>query len=264
MESVKRGKIFVGGILKKSKMNEVARKDTSGSATVAANKSGHDISKSCSAAKYEGRTSSQNSKRKIIPVPTFRVVYVYEPETIITDPQNFRSLVQKLTGKPPHKSKEKKRQTNPSGPSSEVVCAKVGTENVQHIFYSNDQMPVVENESTNFSIEESSGLSKAFDDTDMIVPCLVSHGLLHNNTLVCNNDQHLFYSNNEMPIMEGKSTNFLIEDCCGFSELFNDTDMIFSGLVNQELLNENPLIWNNSLFCNTYDGTGACDGLEGW
>lgn len=250
--------------MKKSKMNEVAPKDTSGSAMVAGNKSSHLISKPCSVAKDEGRRSSKYSKRKITTTPTVRVVYVYEPETIITDPQNFRSLVQKLTGKPPHKSKEKKRQTNPSGPLCEVACAQVGTENVQHAVYSNDQMPITEKESTNSSIEVSSGFSKAFNDTDMIVPCLVSHGLLHDNPLVCNNDQHLFYSNNQMPIMEDRGTNFSIEDCSGFSKAFNDTHMIFSGLVNQELLYENPLIWNNSLVCNMYDGTGACNGLEDW
>lgn len=250
--------------MKKSKMNEVVRKAGSESAIVAASKSSHVISKSYCAAKEEGRRSSKYSKQKNFSTPMLRIVYVYEPETIITDPQNFRPLVQKLTGKPPHKSKEKKRQNNPSGPSCEVACTEVGTEHVQDTLYSNGQMPIMENESTTFFIQESSAYSKEFYDRDMTIPGLMSHGLLHKNAPGCDNVQDHFYSNNQMPIMEKKSTVFSIADYSGCSEAFNDTDIIFSFLVNQELLEENPLVWNNSPFCNIYNETGVCNGLEDW
>lgn len=250
--------------MKKSNRNEVAPKARSESAMVAVSKSSHVISKFYCAAKEEGRRSSKYLKQKIVNTPMLRIVYVYEPETIITDPQNFRSLVQKLTRKPPHKSKEKKKQTNPSGPSYEVACAEVGTENVQDTLYSNGQMPIMENVSTKFFIDESSGYSKAFYDRDMIVPGLRSHGLLHKNAPVCDNVQDHFYSNNQMPIIEKTSTFFSIEDYSGCSEALNDTGIIFSCLVNEELLEENPLVWNNSPFCDMYNATGACNGLEDW
>lgn len=40
--------------------------------------------------------------------PEIRVVHIFPPEIIMTDPANFRELVQKLTGKP---KKEKKKTT---------------------------------------------------------------------------------------------------------------------------------------------------------
>ncbi|KAH9319197.1 hypothetical protein KI387_020966, partial [Taxus chinensis] len=69
----------------------------SGSAMLATNKYSHAISKSSS---REGSSKFSQQKNNIIsPSASIRVVYVYEPEIIKTDPANFRSLVQKLTGK---------------------------------------------------------------------------------------------------------------------------------------------------------------------
>ncbi|KAH9319195.1 hypothetical protein KI387_020964, partial [Taxus chinensis] len=67
-------------------------------------KSSHAISKSsCS----EGSKKCSEQKKIIIsPSASIRVVHVYEPEVIKTDPANFRSLVQKLTGKPSMENEE--------------------------------------------------------------------------------------------------------------------------------------------------------------
>ncbi|KAH0449541.1 hypothetical protein IEQ34_020233 [Dendrobium chrysotoxum] len=40
--------------------------------------------------------------------PKVRIVHLFPPEIIKTDPANFRELVQKLTGKPQKKKKKKK------------------------------------------------------------------------------------------------------------------------------------------------------------
>jgi hypothetical protein len=116
--------------MKKSEMNKVTPKSGSESTMLAGNKCSHVISKSYSAAKDERRSSKYSEHKNIITL-TIRVVYAYEPKIIKTDPQNFRSLVQRLTGKTTHKSNEKKRHTSPKSPSSHAISAEVGTENLE-------------------------------------------------------------------------------------------------------------------------------------
>jgi hypothetical protein len=152
-------------------MDEVAPNPSSESAMLVANKCSHVISKGYSVVKDEGRSNKYSQHRKII-APKVRVVYDYEPNIIKTDPENFRSLVQRLTGNFTHKSKGNERQTNQKGQSSEVIASEVGTENLEYTFYSNDQRPIMENKNTKFSTEDCSGLSKGFSDMDMIF-----HGL---------------------------------------------------------------------------------------
>lgn len=171
-----------------SRMDEVAaRKSRSESVMFAATKNSHIISKSYSAAKDESK-SSQYSQNKNIITPSIRVVYVYEPEIIKTDPQNFRSLVQRLTGKPTNKSKEKKRHTNPcKSSSSEVISAEAGTEKLEDdTFYSNYQLPAGENTSRNSSAGNWFS-HNGFNDTEMIFSGLGYQGLLHEIPLVTNN-----------------------------------------------------------------------------
>jgi hypothetical protein len=150
-------------------MDEAAPKSTSESdAMLVANKRSHLISKSYSAAKDEG-ISSKFSQHKDIITPKVRVVYVYEPEIIKTDPENFPSLVQRLTGKSSRKSREKQRQMKQKSPSSELIAAETGIENLENTFYNNDQTPIMENETTKFSTEDWSCFSEGFSAMDMIL-----------------------------------------------------------------------------------------------
>ena len=123
------------------------------------------ISNSYFAADDERRSRKYWGNCKNIIAPKVRVVYVYEPKIIKTNPENFLSLVQRLTGKSSHKSKEKKRKMNHKSPSSEVIVAEVGSENT---LYSNDQRLIMKNKTTKFSTEDCSGFSKRFSDTDMV------------------------------------------------------------------------------------------------
>lgn len=113
-----------------SKMNKITSNCGSESAMLAPNKCSHLISKSYSAADDEGRSSKYSEHNNII-TPKIRVVYVREPSIIKTDPQNFRSVVQRLTGNSTHKSKERKKPSNPSNSSSQVISAEVGTESAE-------------------------------------------------------------------------------------------------------------------------------------
>jgi hypothetical protein len=140
--------------MKQSKMSEGAPISRPESAILGANKSSHVISKSHSGAKDEGQSSKYSQQKNII-TPTIRVVYVYEPKIIKTEPQNFRSLVQKLTGKSIPKSKEKGRQTSHKSHPSEVVSTGFGTENAEDTSCSNDRMPILRNKSSYFSIIQS-------------------------------------------------------------------------------------------------------------
>lgn len=133
--------------------------------------------------------------------PTIRVVYLREPKIIQTEPQNFRSLVQRLTGKSTHKPKEKKMETKPKIRFSEVVSTEHSTENLDS-----------------------------------------------------------FYGNDRPPFMEKKGTASLSDDWSGFSEGYNDADIILPAPVNQGLMHEVPLVMNNSPFCNMFDD----DGLYRW
>jgi len=132
----------LAGIMTNSNMAEVAPKSRSESAMLAAN------SDSYSAANDERRSRKYLQHKNII-APKIRVVYVYEPKIIKTDPQNFRSLVQKLTGKP---TKEKQRHTNSKSSYSELISAETCTENLEvDTFYSNYQLPTGENTSRHSS-----------------------------------------------------------------------------------------------------------------
>lgn len=133
-------------------------------------------SKSQSSAKDEGRSGKYSHHQNCI-TPKTRVVYVYEPKIIKTDPENFRSLVQRLTGKSSRKSKEKKSQTNPKSSSSEVIATEVGTTNLDYTFYTNDHLPILENKTTKFSAEDCSGFSIGFSVTGVISPPLTNEGL---------------------------------------------------------------------------------------
>lgn len=159
----------MGGSYEKVKMEEVAPMPRSESVMLVANKCSHVISKCYSAAKDQRRSNKYSQQRNTIISPKVRIVYVNEPNIIKTDPQNFRSLVQRLTGKSTNKSKGKKRQMNHKRPSSEIISVDVRTENLEYIFCSNDQLPIIENKSTTkFSTEECCDLSKGFSDMDMI------------------------------------------------------------------------------------------------
>lgn len=171
----------------KSKPDEVATKSRSKSAMVAANKCSHVISNSYSAAKCEGK-SSQNSQHKNFITPTIRVVYVYEPKIIKTDPQNFRSVVQRLTGKPTEKSMETKRHQDPKSPSSEVISPEFGPENLHDdTFYGNDKLSMGGNTTTHSSTENCFNHCNGLHDTDIILSCLEYQELLHEIPLVRNN-----------------------------------------------------------------------------
>lgn len=168
--------------MKESKVCEgVANKSRTESAMLGANKSSHVISKSYVDAKTEGRSSEYSEHKKII-APIICIRYVYEPKIIRTDPQNFRSLVQKLTGNLIHKSKEKKRQTSPKNPSTGRVSTGVGTYNPEDTFYNNDQISIGENKSTNFWNEDFSGFPDMLDH---------DHGFLQEIPLVRNNSPFL-------------------------------------------------------------------------
>jgi hypothetical protein len=241
---------------------------------LAANNCSNVISNSYSAAKDEG-SSSKYSQHKNIITPKVRVVHIYEPKIIKTDPENFRPLVQRLTGKSSHKSKEKRRQTNHKSTSSEVIAAEVGSENLEYTFYSNYQQPIMENETEKLSSEDCSGFSKGFSDADRIfwspmnqglldeiplnVPGMVDQGLSSEVVAAepgTGNLEYTFYCNDQQPIQEDSTTN-LTEDCTGFSKEFCDTDMIFPSLMNQGTDDEIPLVWNNSPFCHMSDHTGV-------
>lgn len=172
--------------MKRHKMDTAAPMSSSKSAILAVNTSSHVISKPYSAAKDEGRSSKYLQHKNPI-APTIRVVYLREPEIIKTDPQNFRSLVQRLTGKSTHKSKEKKRQTKPKIRLPEVVSTEHGTENLEDTFYSNDRPPIMEKKGTTSLSEDWSGFLKGFNEADMILPALVNQGLMHEFPLVSNN-----------------------------------------------------------------------------
>lgn len=171
----------------KSRTNEVTPSSKSKSAMVAASKSSHVISNSYSAAKGEGKSSQYSQHNNIIP-PTIRVVYVYEPKIIKIDPQNFRSVVQRLTGKPTDKSMENKKHANTKSPSSEVISAEAGPEDFHDdTFYSNDQLSMGESTSTKFSTDNCFYHCNGLRDTDIIFPGLGYQGLLHEIPLVRNN-----------------------------------------------------------------------------
>jgi len=271
---------------------------------LAANKCSQVISKSYSAAKDEGRSRKYSHHNNIVS-PKVRIVYVYEPKIIKTDPESFRFLVQRLTGKSSHRSKEKNRRRKDKSPSSEIIAAEVGTENLEYTFDINDQVSIMQKETTKFPTEDFSGFSKGFSDTDMISPTMMNHGLLDEISLIpsslvnqgyssANNLRRLLdqksthkskekkqtndndlsfevidaevgtenleytcYRTEQLPIMENKTKKFSAEDCTGFSKGFNGPDMIFPSLMDQRLLDEIPLVWNNSIFCNMYDDTGV-------
>lgn len=171
----------------KSRRNEVTPSSRSKSAMAAASKSSLVISKSYSAAKGEGKSSQYSQHNNIIP-PTIRVVYVYEPKIIKTDPQNFRSVVQRLTGKLTDKSMENKKHANPKSPSSEVISAEAGPKDFHDdTFYSNDQLSMGESTSTKFSTDNCFYHCDGLRDTHIIFPSLEYHELLHEIPLVRNN-----------------------------------------------------------------------------
>lgn len=269
----------------KSKMDEAAAKSTSKYlAMLAANKCSLVTSNSSA---MDERRSRKFSNHKNMITPEVRIVYVYEPKIINTDPENFRSLVQKLTGKSSHKSKARKRQTNHKSPSSALIAAEISTDNLENMFSNNDQPPTMENKATKFSEEYWPGLPEGFCDMDMILPSLMNQGLLNELPLIspglvneglsseiitaedgAENFKYTFYSNDQVPspspvtnyqlpsffpvtndqvpITENIATICSTEDCNVFFKVFSDTDMVFPSLMNPGLLDEIPLIWNNS------------------
>lgn len=173
--------------MKESKISEGTPISRSESALLGANKSSHAIFKS-----YVDASAEYSEHKKITVTPRIRVIYVYEPKIIRTDPQNFRSLVQKLTGKSIHKSKEKKREMIPKSQSLEVVSAVIDTEIPENTFYRNDQIPIRRNKGTNLiSTEDCTGSTKGFNDTNMIFPDMPRLGLLQEIPLVWNNSPFL-------------------------------------------------------------------------
>ncbi|KAJ0028881.1 hypothetical protein Pint_36433 [Pistacia integerrima] len=46
------------------------------------------------------------------PKPKIRIIHIFAPEIIKTDVENFRELVQRLTGKPAHDLQQKKKSCN--------------------------------------------------------------------------------------------------------------------------------------------------------
>jgi hypothetical protein len=161
-------------------------------------------------------------------------------------------------------------------PSSELLAAEIGTENLENPFYNNDQPPIMENETTEFSTEDWSCFSEGFSDMDMVLPYLTNQGLLHEIPLVFHglvnqglsseiiaaeagteNLEYTFFNNDQLRITENKTTNCSSEDCTVFSKVFSDTHMVLPGQINQGVDDEIPRDWNMSPFFDMYDLAGV-------
>lgn len=168
--------------MKLSKISERIPISRSESATLGFNKSSHVDSKSYSSAKDEGLSNKSSPPKNVI-FPTIRVMYIYEGKIVQTDQQNFRSPVQKLTGRSIHTWKEKKRQTSPQSPMLEVVSGGVGTENPEDS-HCNDHMPSQEKKSTCVSMDDQSDLTEGFNDKDMVITDKTNNYLLNEIPLI--------------------------------------------------------------------------------
>lgn len=157
------------------KISEGVPISRSESATLGVDKPSHVISKSYSGANGEGRSKKYSQHNNII-TPTIRVVYAYEPKIIKTDKENFRSVVQQLTGKCIHKSEKKKGHTSPESPTEDPEDT-----------HCNDQMHTLEKKGTNVSIDHRFDFAEGFNDKDMAIADRMNRGLLDEIPLVRNN-----------------------------------------------------------------------------
>jgi hypothetical protein len=90
----------------------------------------------------------------------------------------------------------------------------------------------------------------------LVLHGLVNHGLSSEIIAAEADTENLgyaFYSNDQLPITENKTTNCSSEDCTVFSKVFSDTDMVLPGLINQGEHDEIPMVWNISPFSDMYD-----------
>ncbi|KAH9319196.1 hypothetical protein KI387_020965 [Taxus chinensis] len=137
-----------------------------GSALLATKKYSHAISKSSKCSQLKNNIISSSA--------SIRVEYVYEPEIIKTVPENFRSLVQKLTGK----SSMENEEINSTKSSSRTETCEENSEKPCFV-----------------------GLSQGFNNLGILFPGLMNHEsvnevpLLKNNSPFCNMcDQSVVYS----------------------------------------------------------------------
>eukprot|EP01018_Ginkgo_biloba_P008152 Gb_40688 [translate_table: standard] len=168
------------------------------SAVVTTNKTSHVISKPYTASNCE-ETSSKWSQQKIS--SAIRVVHVYAPKVIKSDPANFRSLVQKLTGKSSRKSKasrdftkrsKEKKKISPKSPDS-AISLEINSKNSEDIdnvlcgdelqaMPKMDQDPLMDS-----SDNHNFGLSQGLNDLDMILPSMMNREQWHDFPLINNN-----------------------------------------------------------------------------
>ncbi|GLJ20424.1 hypothetical protein SUGI_0371040 [Cryptomeria japonica] len=144
-------------------MKQMKMDKNSASSMLGTSKSSHTISKSgCS----EGASRFSQQKNNSSP-PLIRVVHVYEPEIIKTDPENFRSLVQKLTGK----STEEKEESEICEENSKI-CTEICEENHKNPSFG--------------------GFSQGLNNLGMLFPGLIHRGsvteipLVKNTSPFCN------------------------------------------------------------------------------
>lgn len=85
-----------------------------------------------------------------------RIVHIFTPEIIKTDPSNFRQLVQLLTGKPEKKSKKKKKKL------VALMAEETPKKNVERIKEEEEE----EEERKAGMVRNSGGLLSGFGDAD--------------------------------------------------------------------------------------------------
>ncbi|XP_044507145.1 VQ motif-containing protein 17-like [Mangifera indica] len=77
------------------------------------------------------------------PKPKIRIIHIFAPEIIKTDVENFRELVQRLTGKPAHdlqqkkSSRNNKKRKNPRAPRKEQEFPRKNNNNNSTSFQEN-------------------------------------------------------------------------------------------------------------------------------
>ncbi|XP_031473388.1 VQ motif-containing protein 25-like [Nymphaea colorata] len=133
-----------------------------------------------------------------LPSPAVRIIHVFSPEIIKTDPANFRELVQKLTGKPTpatskstRKSAKKQQQSDitSDGPSSSSSPAAVEAETVA-------AKAVKEEEEEEISWRiDSSSFEQDLGDIDSFVARLLHMGssdFSESSLFPIETDHHLF------------------------------------------------------------------------
>ncbi|KAH0453116.1 hypothetical protein IEQ34_017440 [Dendrobium chrysotoxum] len=89
--------------------------------------------------------------------PKIRIVHIFTPEIIKTDPSNFRQLVQLLTGKPEKKKKKKQQQ------QVALMAEETDMENMERLKEGEEEQ---EEERKAWTLRNSGGTLTDFVDVD--------------------------------------------------------------------------------------------------